>query len=478
MSLSAAREGSAISGGNAQSAIAATLGISTGQNASTVVGQNCAILNRGMSNTFIGFNALLNSTAGNGDTVLGFGAAQNLLGNNNVLLGASVASNAIATSANVVVGAYGAPSLGSSGCSNVAIGTLVDLPCDASQATAVGHGTTATVWGTAIGALATANGRGSAAIGLSATTTGAGTFSLIGRVRGYYVNADLGYSSSLDTYAVQVEADALKLGNGAALAWCPKYPNNTVVASNCLPAWAASLSNDVDSGLLDLVFRSQGGAVVRFVDDFRPGLLDFTAQHRCVLRSSSCPAASNLKPGMVVSATGQYQSASSSSSSAIQAVGPGGGTPPLADEAVPVVEISSERCDRRAFGVLSDANFGVGGGIGGGSDISTYRFGNLAFDRALPELAEASSPPASPSASQASRWVVVNAAGEGGILVCDLGGPIRNGDLLTTAGPPYDGAAMRQTEPWVGAHTVAKATCDCGFEDGGSERLIGCVYKF
>ena len=458
MSLSAAAAGAAISGGNSQTSIAATLGLSTGQNASTVLGQNCAILNRGMSNTFIGFNALINSTAGNNDTVIGFGAAQNLLGNNNVMFGSSVAGNAYATSANVIIGSFAAPSLGGSGSSNVVVGMHADTIRDASQAVAVGFSACSTVGATAVGALATANGRGSASIGLSATTTGDGTFSIIGRVRGYYVNADLGSTTQLDTYSVQVEADVLKLGNGAALAFCPKYPNNIVVASNCLPAWAASLSNDANSGLLDLVFRSSGGAVVRFVDDFRPGLLDFTAQHRCVLRSSS----STLRPGMIVSATGDFRgsSSSSSSSSSNNNIIGSAFAEPTADEAVPIVEVSSVSNDTRAFGVLSDVNFGEGG-------VSTYRFGNLAFEKAPPDPVE-----------EGARWVVVNAAGEGGILACDLGGPIRNGDLLTTAGCPYDGSAMRQAEPWVAAYTVAKATCDCDFADGISERLIGCTYKF
>lgn len=447
MLASSPASGSAISGGNAQTSLAATLGLSTGQNASTVLGQNCAVLNRGMSNTFIGFNALVNSTAGSCDTVIGFGAAQNLLGNNNVLLGVSVANNAFATSANVVVGAFAAPSLGGSGSSNVLLGMNADATRDASQAVAVGHAAAATNWATAVGAMATASGRGSVSLGMSATTNGPGTFSIIGRVRGYYVNADLGSSTALDTYAVQVEADALKLGNGAALAFCPKYPNNTVVASNCLPAWAASLSNDVSSGLLDLVFRSQGGAVVRFVDDFRPGLLDFTAQHRCVLRGAQTLRL--LRPGMVVSATGDYLGSSSGAREA------------SADEAVPIVEISRAPRDPRAFGVLSDANFGLDAGV------STYRLGNLAFDKPAPDP---------PQEEDGARWIVVNSAGEGGILVCDAGGPIRNGDLLTTA--QGAGTAMRQAEPWVGAHTVAKATCDCDFGDGRRERLIGCAYKF
>jgi hypothetical protein len=458
MSLSSAPvSGSAISGGNAQTSIAATLGLSTGQNASTVLGQNCATLNRGMSNTFIGFNALMNSTAGNNDTVVGFGAGPNLLGSYNLMLGSSVATSAYAVSGNVVLGSFAAPSLGGSGSSNVLVGMQADALRDASSAVAVGYATSAGLQATALGAGATATGRGSVALGSAATTTGAGTFSIVGRVRGYYVNADRGAMTQLDTYAVQVEADALKLGNGAALAFCPKYPNNTVVASNCLPAWAASLSNNASSGLYDLVFRSTDGAVVRFVDDFRPGLLDFTAQHRCVLRvsrSETLPA-KTLVPGMVVVATGEYRSCTGGGSNALV----------TADEAVPIVELCSTARDARAFGVLSDANFE-------GGSVSTYRFGNLAFERAPPEL------PGAASSGQQQRWVVVNAAGEGGILACGAGGAIRNGDLLTTAGSPHEGSAMRQTEPWVAAHTVAKATCDCDFATLSERALIGCTYKF
>ena len=443
MSLSAgSMSGAAISGGNSQTSVAASLGISTGANASTVMGQNCATLNRGQSNTFIGFNALMNSTGGGNDTVLGFGAAQNLVGNLNVLIGSSVCPNTTAGSANVVVGSFAAPGLGGTGSSNVVVGMQADAARDASGATSIGCGASATLAATAVGAGATASGRGTAAIGSAAVTTGDGTFSIIGRVRGYYVNADRGASTALDTYAVQVEADALKLGNGAALAFCPKCPNNTMVASNALPAWAVSLSNCASSGNADLVFRSTSGAVVRLVDDFRPGLLDFTAQHRCVLRGG-CVLLPPDAAGTIVVATGEYRSARG---------GPGHVS---ADEAVPVVELATSARDPRAFGVISGANFDA-------DAHSTYRIGNLAFEFEPVGLSD-----------DASTFVVVNAAGEGGIWVCDAGGPIRNGDLITTSDTP--GVGMRQAEPWVAAHTCAKATCDFA---GPGRALIGCTYRF
>ena len=79
-----------------------------------------------------------------------------------------------------------------------------------------------------------------------------------------------------------------------------------------------------------------------------------------------------------------------------------------------------------------------------------------------------------------------HAAGEGGIWVCDEGGPLRNGDLVVSASR-VPGMAMRQPDPHVvGPATAAKVTCDCSFDEpdavaaapGVRARLVGCVYRF
>ncbi len=431
-----------ISGGNAAASIASSLGINTASLSSVSVGYNSAPLNQGYSNVIVGYMAAQYSQTAAGSTIIGFAAAPYAASTNVVYVGRQAAQQAQSATANVAVGAMVAPTL-VSGDSNVLIGTMADVHSDGFGGTAVGHRARAETYGTALGAGAAALGRGSVALGGGAVSSNDGEFNLAGRVRGYIALSNVsGEPPRMVTYAVQVDADALKIGGGGALAFCADR------GSNAAPMWAACLSG------ADLELRSSNGAVVRFVDDFRAGLLDFTAQHRCVLRPREEDGPLGLA-GRIVVATGEYDSSV------------GGAGHVSADEAVPVVEMSSRAGDPRAFGVLSSAPPG-------------WRIGNIEFSRAERE----------DEGSEDMR-VLVNAAGEGGIWVCDEGGALRNGDLVTT-GSTLHGVGMRQTEAWVAAHTAAKVTCDCDFErvapgpvvavQVGDRNvracLVGCTYRF
>jgi hypothetical protein len=55
----------------------------------------------------------------------------------------------------------------------------------------------------------------------------------------------------------------------------------------------------------------------------------------------------------------------------------------------------------------------------------------------------------------------INAVGEGGIWVCDQAGALEAGDYMVTSSVP--GYAMKQTEVFQWAATVAKLTIDCDF---------------
>jgi hypothetical protein len=217
------------------------------------------------------------------------------------------------------------------------------------------------------------------------------------------------------------------------------------------------------------VLRSANGAAVRFVDDFVPGVLDFTAQHRCDSfegerqgrGSPRFPGLGCTPPepiGRLVVATGAYSHRD-------------GGTEPTVDEAVPVVALCTVARDPRVFGVVSAVSDTSGPPVAGragraGRAGPVYRLGNLAFH--VEDV----------RTRGGGRLLTVNAAGEGGICVCDENGPIRAGDLLVSSGT-VPGAAMRQGDDVVRACTAAKATCDCDFlgADPGV-RLVGCVYKF
>lgn len=215
-------------------------------------------------------------------------------------------------------------------------------------------------------------------------------------------------------------------------------------------SWNISLATPTPASGTDLLLESSNGTQVTFCDDFVPGVLNFTAQHRCaLLHTSDVP----LLPGSLVVTTGAY-------------LGLDGSDLPSINESVPVVAPSQHARDPTVFGVVScheeiDP-----------SQRRVFRVGSLGFS--LPRHPD----------ERLSR-VVVNAGGEGGILVCDANGPIMNGDLLTSS--DCIGLAMRQGDDLVRSSTIAKATCACDFkrsmtETGMCERgekmgvLIGCVY--
>jgi hypothetical protein len=197
----------------------------------------------------------------------------------------------------------------------------------------------------------------------------------------------------------------------------------------------------------DFVISSWKKTRFALTDDFETGVLNFTGKHRC---SHTIRDPATAEPGMLVCCTGAYEDLD-------------GGALPLIDEALPVVRLSGRRHDPAAFGVIASFE--------DARPNRTFRLANMTFTH--------------PKVRAAGPKVELNSAGEGGILVCDQGGDLRAGDLLTTSDRP--GLAMRQLkrrrgteerDDVVRAHTVAKITCDCTFLPGESRRFVGCVYKF
>jgi hypothetical protein len=204
-------------------------------------------------------------------------------------------------------------------------------------------------------------------------------------------------------------------------------------------------------GVTELVFQSRHGYRTSFTDEFHAEVLNFTGKHRCVFeeeeeeeeegqrkrgtgkekmrtRNTSDDArlldeVERLHVGKVVIATGKYRNLEGHETIAV-------------DEAIPVVALCRAARDKRAFGV-----------VGGVDRKGAFRLGNLRFDRSCDT-----------NAAYAHPRVIVQSAGEGAIWVCDLGGPIRNGDLVTTS--PVPGIGMRQKGCHVANYTVARATCD------------------
>jgi cytoskeletal protein CcmA (bactofilin family) len=222
--------------------------------------------------------------------------------------------------------------------------------------------------------------------------------------------------------------------------------------------WDIRLENSTTSPCrADLVFVSKHNTVITFMDEFDTGLLNFTAKHRCL---ALWPQGLPPRPGMILVATGQYRDLD-------------GGDVPTIDESIPVLRVCTLARDTAVFGVLARVTHDT--------SHHTFRLGNMCFRRP-----KQTSPTLCKEWDECGLEVEVNAAGEGGILVCDINGPLRVGDLVCAASH-VPGVGMRQRGTIRHSYTVAKATCACDFatplytvqcERKGLVRVafIGCVY--
>jgi predicted acyltransferase (DUF342 family) len=217
-------------------------------------------------------------------------------------------------------------------------------------------------------------------------------------------------------------------------------------------------SNSTNFLTTHLVFESQRNTRVVFSDEFETATFNFTGTHRCSMCNVEKTSFNEKNyVGKIVVSMGVYNNLQNSSKIDI-------------DEAVPVVALAKNANDTSAFGV-------VAGFEEKNSDNRYFKIGNLCFNH---------------KKNLSNRKVVVNAVGEGGIWVCDAGGALKNGDLITTSG--VAGYGMKQQDDMVRSYTVAKITCDCTFdvnstvyecvefqhEDGlfYKKAFVGCVYKF
>lgn len=182
------------------------------------------------------------------------------------------------------------------------------------------------------------------------------------------------------------------------------------------------------------------------------GQLDFTGQHRSI---PSGDYGSYLnKVGSIVISNGTYASLSGSSISI--------------NDAVPVVELSATRNDKRCFGVISDAEDHE-------SSVREYPQGRFVsvYEKSSAE----------------DNRLFINSLGEGAVWVCNVNGNLENGDYITTCEIP--GYGMKQDDDLLHNYTVAKITCDCDFDLGSTiykceefthegvtyrRAFVGCTY--
>ena len=172
--------------------------------------------------------------------------------------------------------------------------------------------------------------------------------------------------------------------------------------------------------------RSRYGAVEIWANGRSHGSWNFTAAHRCLSDEKNIYNTSNI--GKIVVATGEYTSSKCERGKLAITI----------SEAEPTVEISNETKDKRVIGVIAEFE----------SDGSTVRNVDDIFDTAKINV---------------DRRIVVNAVGEGSILVCNKNGKFQNGDFIVSSS--VKGFGEKQDDDILHNYTVAKITMDCSFED-------------
>lgn len=418
--------------------VAESIGVLTADYDSVRIGKDVA---RGMTdsahgNTYIGTSTAQYTTSGSYNVGIGHKASLVSAGFGNVVVGSSSASGMYGGSGNVILGARSASSL-NGGHSNVFVGTGADnVMDDGVGSVAVGASSRASSGAVALGRASTAYGESAVAVGTRASATGDGAFSLANRVRGHFSVENPG------SYVVEVDADALKLADGGVLAFCPRRadePDHPAVESaqplDQRVSWMLTLEG------ADLVMRSAGGAVVRFVDDFRAGVLDFTATHTAYWPSAEYVRVAAEGPlaamnralgrpalsGLVVVATEGEEERRGEAARAWTDAG---------DRAVPCgVALCSRPEDPAVLGVTSSCS----------SSHGAFHVGNVVFQ-----------PPPTAGFAAGGPSVAVATSGDVRVWVlCERSRGVRAGDLLTTAGAPA-GAARVQASPIRMAWTIGK----------------------
>lgn len=481
-------------------------------NESTYVGYGASTSNLyGVRNTVIGYEACLNSKSGGNNVVLGSYAAKDLSGNNNVVIGADTARLLQNGSDNIIIGKNTLQR--TSLCQgNIAIGSLTGYGLkDGTNNVFIGNnvfrsGFNTLNYNTIIGSLSDGYGSCNAAFGhtniingdnnivfgnnnlISSTqslvlgdnnkNTGTNAIIignnldntldnltninnklLISDIETSIINSNIciqdinsgseiflsnhniqvnsiGYFKSIcDVYCESniycknvIDASIINVNNVA------QFNSNIEIRWNDTEYWKIGLTNKNDDSA-DLSFVSKNKTFFTITDEFKPEILNFTGKHRCKFIEESI--GDDVQIGMVVISTGEYCNLNDKQIIDI-------------DESIPIVDLSRSAMDSRSFGVIC--------GFESDNDMRTYNVGNIQFQ-----------------VEKKSSRIIVNAVGEGAILVCNQNGIINNGDFLTTS--DIKGYAMKQTSNICMNYTIAKATCDCYFENE-TTKLIGCTYKF
>lgn len=164
--------------------------------------------------------------------------------------------------------------------------------------------------------------------------------------------------------------------------------------------------------------------------------INFTGQHRCVLRGHTREEAEGLQ-GLIVTANQSSYTNMNPLVTGIRSI--------TINDALPIVTLCRTAYDVNVFGVISSTE-----------DRATRTHGSGAFVSNIGK-------------EEGDERIFVNSLGEGAMWVCDVGAsPIRSGSYITSSSVP--GYGMAQDGAVLHNHTVAKITMDCDFEPASEAR--------
>jgi len=187
----------------------------------------------------------------------------------------------------------------------------------------------------------------------------------------------------------------------------------------------------VDTESFNGGYLRSGGSGTTVPNSPHVGQITFTGQHR---NTPDEVLSLENHLGYIVVSTGEYNNLSLSDTTEINI-----------NEALPKVKLSTQRNQKSVFGVISDRE----------DDNERFHESGNFISSFIKEVLD--------------ERFIINSLGEGGIWVCNMNGPLFNGDYITSCEAP--GLGMLQADDFLHNYTVAKITCDCSFD------LNSTVYK-
>ena len=215
------------------------------------------------------------------------------------------------------------------------------------------------------------------------------------------------------------------------------------------------LSNKGASRLCFQASRNATSQNIAFIDSGELGELNFTGQHPCKPQKPITNYVNKI--GYIVVSTGVISNEPRNTDDSFPH------HTATIDESLPIVDLSNQPNDKRVYGVISQVD----------NPNTTSRIRQSFAGGFSKEILK-----------RHDDRLVINAVGEGAVMVCNINGNLENGDYITTSA--IEGIGMKQDDDLLHNYTVAKIIEDCDFSSHTIDvsykgvtykvKLVGCTY--